>query len=124
MLELAADYNCAIRFPFTGESQRELEPTYPHVPELLRQFNPRRPDTFIVDFYDEGATLEELVKILDRVQDGTSELMCHPGHVDGAFASESVYNYQRERELQILADPNIQETIQANGIKLITFDDL
>ena len=50
--------------------------------------------------------------------------MCHPGYVDEAFANESVYNFQRERELKVLTDPTIKEAIETNGIKLITFADL
>ena len=124
MLELAKEYDCAIRFPFTGEIMRELEETNKQVSDLVKEFNPSRPDCFIADFYDEGATKEHLLSILDNLPEGISELMCHPGHVDGAFATESVYNYQRERELQILTDPSIQEIIQANGIELTTFADL
>jgi len=58
------------------------------------------------------------------VADGTTEVMCHPGYVDEAFSKESVYNFQRERELKILTDPAIQQAIQANGIELITFAEL
>jgi predicted glycoside hydrolase/deacetylase ChbG (UPF0249 family) len=50
--------------------------------------------------------------------------MCHPGYVDDAFANESVYNRQRERELKILTDSNIKAAIQANNIQLITFAEL
>jgi predicted glycoside hydrolase/deacetylase ChbG (UPF0249 family) len=121
MLELAKEYNCAIRFPFTNDISSELEETYKHVPNLIEEFNPRRPDTFLLDFYDEGATVEELLRLINNIDDGTTEIMCHPGYVDDAFAQESVYNFQRERELKILTDPSIKEAIQANGIQLITF---
>lgn len=124
MLELAREYDCAIRFPFGNEIWRELEETSKQVPELMSHFQPRRPDRFIGNFYDEDATHEKLQGILNTLSDGTSELMCHPGHVDGMFANESVYNYQRERELQILTDPSIKDAIQANGIELITFAEL
>ncbi|HSL45145.1 MAG TPA: carbohydrate deacetylase [Anaerolineales bacterium] len=124
MLELAREYDCAIRFPFTNEIWDELQETNKHVPDLIKVFNPRRPDYFIAGWYDEGATHENLLNILSILEDGASELMCHPGHVDGTFASESVYNYQRERELKILTDPAIKEVIQANGIELITFAEL
>ena len=90
----------------------------------MEKFNPRRPDTFVVDFYDEGATREAFLDIIDNLSEGTSEIMCHPGYIDAAFASESVYNYQRERELKILTDPTISEAIQANNIQLITFAEL
>jgi predicted glycoside hydrolase/deacetylase ChbG (UPF0249 family) len=123
MLELAREYGCAIRYPFTDIS-REIEETSKHSPGLIKEFNPRRPDTFIVNFYDEGATLEQLLEILNNVNDGVSELMCHPGYVNKAFAKESVYNFQRERELIILIDPAIKQAIQENEIELITFADL
>jgi len=121
MLELATEYDCPIRFPFTNDVSSELQETYQQVPALKKEFNPRHPDHFVVDFYDEGATHAELLNIINNLGDGTSEIMCHPGYVDDAFTSESVYNRQRERELKILTDPLIKEAIQAKGIELITF---
>ena len=123
MLELAEELGCAIRFPFTKVA-RELEETSKHVADLLGKFNPRRPDTFIVDFYDAGATHAELLHILDQLPEGTTEIMCHPGYVDDAFATESVYNFQRERELKILIDPAIKQALTARDIELITFADI
>ena len=123
MLELAKEYDCAIRYPFT-DSSREIEETSKHASDLMKEFNPRRPDTFIVNFYDDGATQEALLDILSNLGEGTNELMCHPGHVDEAFAKESIYNFQRERELKILIDPSIRQIIQMNGIQLVSFADL
>ena len=123
MLELAKEYDCAIRFPFT-EVSREIEETAKHAPDLLQEFNPRKPDMFFVNFYDEGATREELINIINSLTDGTSEIMCHPGFVDEAFAKESTYNFQRERELKILTDSSFKEAIEAQNIDLITFGDL
>lgn len=124
MLELAQEYDCAIRFPFTDQVSSEVEETFKHVPNLIREFNPRRPDTFLVDFYDEQATHEELLRLINNLSDGTTEIMCHPGYVDEGFANESVYNFQRERELKILTEPYIKQAIKANGVELITFADL
>jgi predicted glycoside hydrolase/deacetylase ChbG (UPF0249 family) len=124
MLELAKEYDCAIRFPFAGDHSKELEATYQHVPELMKKFNVRHPDHFIVDFYDERATLEVLLNTITHLPDGTTEFMCHPGYVDATFQSESAYNRQRERELEILTDSSVQEAIRANGIELITFAEL
>lgn len=124
MLELAREYGCAIRYPFT-DLWSELEETYNVVPGLIQEFNPGRPDFFIADFYDEDATLDYLLEIIKNLEDGTSELMCHPGHVDQAFAErESPYNFQRERELNILTDPSIKQAIASNAIELISFADL
>lgn len=124
MLELAKEYNCAIRFPFANEIWEELEETSQHVPDFMKQFDPPRPASFISGFYDEGATRENLLGILDNLPDATSEIMCHPGYVAEAFMDESVYNRQRERELDILTDPAIQAAIRSNGIELINFAEL
>jgi len=123
MLELAREYDCPIRFPFT-EISPELEEASKSVPELIQEFQPHVPDFFFVDFYDEGATMENLLQIIAGVGAGTSELMCHPGYVDPAFARESSYNHQRERELQILTDPAVRAAIRLNGIELISFAEL
>ena len=123
MLELAKEYDCAIRYPF-NEVSRELAETAKHVPGLIQEFSPRRPDIFFVNFYDESATKDKLLSLLSSVGEGTSEIMCHPGYVDDAFANESVYNFQRDRELKILTDPDIRAAIEAQNIELITFADL
>lgn len=124
MLELAKEYDVAIRFPFLDEVWGELEETAKHVPDLVKEFNPRHPNKFIADFYDDGATQEKLLSIINNLGEGASEFMCHPGHVDDAFAKESVYNFQRERELKILTGPAVKEVITANEIDLISFADL
>lgn len=126
MLELAGEYGCPIRYPLspTKKDEREFSETMKSAADLLDEFSPRRPDVFFVNFYDEHATKEELLAILNRVGDGISEMMCHPGHVDGAFAKESVYNFQREREFQIITDPSIKQAVESQGIQLITFAEL
>jgi chitin disaccharide deacetylase len=126
MLELAKEYGCPIRYPLlqSNDDSPEFSETTKHAPDLLKEFNPRRPDVFFVDFYDETATKEDFLNIIKYVPEGASEIMCHPGYVDDVFAKESVYNFQRERELKILTDPAVKETIEAQNIELITFADL
>jgi predicted glycoside hydrolase/deacetylase ChbG (UPF0249 family) len=132
MLELAKEYDCAIRLPvvygsdeMAGLPAELIGPIKEYAPKLISEFNPRRPNAFFASFYDELATREELHKILEEIQeDGTFEIMCHPGYVDNAFAKESSYNKQRETELKVLTDPAIKQAIEANGIELITFANL
>jgi chitin disaccharide deacetylase len=132
MLELAKEYECAIRLPvvygsdeMAGLPSELIGPIKEYAPKLLSEFNPRRPNAFFASFYDDLATPEELNKIFAEInQDGTFEIMCHPGYVDDAFAKESSYNKQRETELEILTTPSIKRAIQANGIDLITFAEL
>jgi predicted glycoside hydrolase/deacetylase ChbG (UPF0249 family) len=126
MLELADEYGCPIRYPIlpTNKDSREFSETAKYAADILSEFHPRKPDVFFVNFYDETATKEQLLNILDLLSNGTSEIMCHPGHVDEAFAKESVYNFQRARELQILTSLSIKDAIEAREIKLITFAEL
>ncbi len=124
MLELAREYDCAIRFPFTGEMSGELSDTHPHVPALLEEFKPRRPDAFIVDFYDEQATYDMLMKLIRELGEGITEIMCHPGFAPDALMKESVYSKPRQRELGILLDPAIKNALDEYGIQLINFAQL
>jgi predicted glycoside hydrolase/deacetylase ChbG (UPF0249 family) len=124
MLELAWEYDCPIRFPFTGEISGGLSDTHPHVPALLEEFNPCRPDTFIVDFYDERATYDILMKLIHELGEGTTEIMCHPGFVSDVLMKESVYNMARQRELGILLAPAIKNALDELGIELINFSQL
>jgi predicted glycoside hydrolase/deacetylase ChbG (UPF0249 family) len=124
MLELAREYGCPIRFPFTEDGMGELAPTRTDMPALTKEFNPKHPDRFVSSFYDDGATQDEILRLINELPDGTTEIMCHPGYVDEPFAKESVYNFQRERELKILTDPTVKQAIQAKGIELTTFAEL
>lgn len=124
MLELAKEYDCPIRFPFSDGEYGEIEPTRPHVPALLDEFSPRHPDLFISDFYDEQATMGVLMGIIENLGEGTTEVMCHPGFVPDSFVSESVYNKQRQRELGIFLDPALRNAIGSKDIELISFADL
>ncbi len=131
MLELAKEYDCAIRLPvvygsdeMAGLPSELIGPIKEYAPKLLSEFNPRRPNAFFASFYDELATREEITKLFDQVQEGVCEIMCHPGYVDEAFAKESSYNKQRETELEVLTDPSIKQAIQARNIELITFANL
>jgi hypothetical protein len=121
MLDLAKEYDCPIR----RNTSAVVTETDKQVAELMAKSSVRQPDHFIDDFYDKGATQESLHNIINNLDDGTSELMCHPGYVDQTFAEkESIYNFQRERELKILTDPALKKVIQANEIELISFADL
>ncbi|GAB4570546.1 MAG: carbohydrate deacetylase [Anaerolineae bacterium] len=82
----------------------------------------RMPDRFVTSFYDEKAILGELLVILTTLpKDGVTEIMCHPGYVDGL---ESSYKVQREHEIRWLTHPAVHEVLVAEQIQLITFADM
>ncbi len=67
----------------------------------------------------------ELEAILWNLPEGTSELMCHPGYLDGALReAHTRLLEQRERELDALTRPEIRKLVAALGIQLIDYRDL
>ena len=96
----------------------------PKARDELRAAGLRVPDFFLKAFYGEGATLLKLESLLLNVPNGTTELMCHPGHVDPELLESSSYAKEREKELAILCDPSLREVVEKNGIELIGFDRL
>ncbi len=67
--------------------------------------------------------VEGLLRLLDaEVQEGVTELSCHPGYVEPEFRSS--YVAERELELRTLCDPRVRQAIRDWGIRLIGFRDL
>jgi predicted glycoside hydrolase/deacetylase ChbG (UPF0249 family) len=81
-------------------------------------------DYFISDFYGEGATVENLKRILTTHNTGVIEVMCHPGLPDNWINQNSSYNKKREEELKILTSPEIKRFIREKNLKLISYSDL
>jgi predicted glycoside hydrolase/deacetylase ChbG (UPF0249 family) len=79
------------------------------------------PDRFIVGFFGDNVSIEYLLNVLDRLPDGVSELMTHPGYSDETLVAESDYAELRETELAILTDPRVRQRVAERGIELITY---
>jgi len=62
-----------------------------------------------------------LIKTLEDLPDGTTELSCHP-----AMRADLVTTYSAERivELATLCDPEVRAAVERCGIQLISFDDV
>lgn len=81
-------------------------------------------DHFVEEFYDAAVSRESLIKLLGDVKPGTTELMCHPAKVDDELRESSGYADKRARELEVLTDVDVRQTLQALGITLISFAQL
>jgi predicted glycoside hydrolase/deacetylase ChbG (UPF0249 family) len=130
-LDLARRYRCAIRIPFPTQSgfcdglpQQFAGAVMDFVPRLTLEDAPPKPDWFIGTFYDEQATYEQLLRIIDQLENGVSEVMCHPGYADQALLNGSAYSKPREREVQILTMDSAQRALKERGIRLINFSAL
>ncbi|HYK42281.1 MAG TPA: ChbG/HpnK family deacetylase [Thermoanaerobaculia bacterium] len=90
----------------------------------LRENGVRTPDFFFDGFYGHGATVENLLSILDSLPEGSSELMCHPGHADPELLAGSSYAAERDAEIHALTDPRVRARLTERGVVLISFDAL
>jgi len=64
----------------------------------------------------------ELVELLNVIPEGSTELMCHPGHCREALQrARTRLRESRQRELGALVAPEVREAISHNGIKLVNY---
>jgi hypothetical protein len=62
-------------------------------------------------------TTERLLAALASLPEGTSELMCHPGHAPSRVRSS--FAAEREVELRALCDPRAREALRRAGVGLV-----
>jgi len=62
--------------------------------------------------------------LFQRLPEGTSEVYCHPGHVDDTLRTHARYVEEREAEARVLSDPSLAETARRAGVTLISFQEL
>jgi predicted glycoside hydrolase/deacetylase ChbG (UPF0249 family) len=59
------------------------------------------------------------------VPEGVSELMCHPGYLDGdLMRSGTRLLGQREIEIRALTSPTVKKLVADRGIELISYEQL
>ena len=99
-----------------------------HTPEQRDEYRAkgvRTPDHFTREFQHPGHIgLENLLTLLAGLEDGVTELMCHPGEPDPELVATSAYARERPLELAVLTDPRVRSKIENDGITLTTFADL
>lgn len=66
-----------------------------------------------------------LIDLIERLPDGASELMCHPGYDDSELGGvKTRLRQSRESELRLLTDPDVAAKLKEMNVKLISFSDL
>lgn len=66
-------------------------------------------------------TEEYLLKALDRVGDGTTEIYFHPGCLPCAEITRRMPDYRHEDELAALTSPRVKERLRSLGIRLTNY---
>ena len=130
-LDLAAEFGCGVRPPAPVDVQDDI--LFSRFPETARRFATseaggmislrgiQTADRLVTRFYGPAVDLSTLLSIIQDLPHGTTELMCHPGRLDFALASESGYAREREAELAVLTSAQARSAIQRAGIRLTTY---
>ncbi len=134
MLDLARELSLPIRRPIAiGREAEFIRDFFPASPvEDSRTVGEARqktlvlsalqmPDNFAGDFYDQRATLGDLLNMLVDLPEGVSELMCHPAVVDQELREVSSYVEPRSDELAALIAGTTREVIASEGIQLVNY---
>jgi predicted glycoside hydrolase/deacetylase ChbG (UPF0249 family) len=82
-----------------------------------RHPRPRTTDRLEASFYGRGASLKRLLRILARLPDGLTEIMCHPG----VTARSQGKGPGQDGELAILTHDDVEAMISQKGIQLISY---
>ncbi len=77
-------------------------------------------DSFLFDLFLENNKTKAILRILENLPSGTTELMCHPGYANDPTLFSS-YVAMREEELNALCDLEIKEKLLENSIQLTSW---
>jgi len=67
-------------------------------------------------------TREGVLRLMEILPEGTTELMCHPGYADAELANSATrLQASRQAELEILTDTGIRNLVASQGIRLIDY---
>jgi len=89
---------------------------------LFREYGLRMPDRLFGIAVPSPGDQSSLCSCLKKLSPGVNELMCHPGYAPSTAHAFSCA--ERERELRALCSPSVRETIIAERIRLISFNDI
>lgn len=82
------------------------------------------PDVF-VGLADTGRLDEaRLLRVLARLPQGTSELVCHPGLGDAAIGAAYPWGFRWDAEAAALTSPAVKEALARERIRLVSYRDL
>ena len=88
---------------------------------VLRKKGIRTNDHFWGMMYGGHFYESRMGAIIDRLQDGVTEFMCHPSADQKAMEETFHWGYEGERELQSLTSPVISKKIRDRDIHLISY---
>lgn len=84
----------------------------------------RAPNFRGIALQDASDVEHRLLRLIDELPDGITELMLHPGYDDAVLAAQDPYRHQREREIAALTSPVVRERLRRGDVRLVSFAEL
>lgn len=92
---------------------------------LSREYGLRSPDRFLGVAMTGQIGSPMLRRMIDTLNDGSTEIMLHPGICDDDLArTGSRLQMHRQTELEALLDPELKRIVAERGIRLISYREL
>jgi len=82
---------------------------------------PKMTDFILLDSYGGDQGRQRLLQHLLSLQEGVTEIICHPGHVDDELLEHSRWTEIREQELALFANPEVANTLRAIGVSPVNY---
>ena len=132
-VKLAKEYDIpAIRYPHKDKSARAFEMMNVYKNFVLSCFERgmakvlsasaiRSPDHFRGFLDSANITETTLLTILDSIEDGTTELVCHPGFLGPEVIDRYPFHKNCEAELFALTSRRVRKKMEERGIQLLTY---
>lgn len=67
----------------------------------------------------EAISVDALIRVIENLEDGVTELCCHPGYTDGL---DDWYRLEREQEIRALCDLRVRQAVEREGVQLCSFE--
>jgi hopanoid biosynthesis associated protein HpnK len=91
----------------------------------LKKFGMTTPQHFLGLAMTGQVGPDALRKMIESLDDGTTEIMFHPGVYDDALAKTGTrLLMQRELELRALTDPSVRDTLTQRDVRIISYREL
>lgn len=115
ILELALGLAASLGIPLRAVS--------PEMARRIRGGGLAAPDRMVGDVGPEPYwTRERLLTTIASLEEGVTELVCHPGYADPSL--DSSYATQRDAEREALCDPGVAEALRSAGVRLAGYREL
>jgi predicted glycoside hydrolase/deacetylase ChbG (UPF0249 family) len=121
MAKLAKEYALPVRTPMSPNNNLALEQ---YAKNELDKLQIIYPQTLNISFMDNKGAQRSLIKILNKLESGVTEIMSHPGFIDEDLRSITSLVEQRLTELNTLCSKKARNAIDENNIELSTFGNI